>query len=84
MYFGENVRNGRIARLDTEHGTTKKAIAFFSVFEYTEYNRVARSFWVFGDQAENCTQLSYIKGRIILHLERLIYEKICSQEKEIN
>lgn len=84
MYFGENVRTGRVTRLTAEHGTTKKAIAFFSVFEYTEYNRVARSFWVFGDQAENCTQLSYIKGRIILHLERLIYEKICSQEKEIN
>ena len=84
MYFGENVRTGRVTRLTAPHGTTKKAIAFFSVFEYTEYNRVARSFWVFGDQAENCTQLSYIKGRIILHLERLIYEKICSQEKEIN
>ena len=40
-----------------------KSIAFFCIFEYTEYNRVARSLSDIGDQAETCAQLFYIKER---------------------
>ena len=38
-------------------------IAFFFIFAYTNYNRVARSFLDIGDQAESCAQLFYIKEK---------------------
>ena len=41
-----------------------KIIAIFLLFEYTICNRVARSLFGMGDQAETCAQLFYVKGRV--------------------
>ena len=41
-----------------------KIIAIFLLFEYTICNRVARSLFGIGDQAETCAQLFYVKGRV--------------------
>ena len=38
-----------------------KTIAIFLLFEYTICNRVARSLFGIGDQAETCAQLFYVK-----------------------
>ena len=40
-----------------------KTIAIFLIFEYTICNRVARSRFGIGDQAESCAQLFYVKER---------------------
>lgn len=40
-----------------------KTIAIFLSFEYTIYNRVARSLLDIGDQAESHAQLFYVKER---------------------
>ena len=40
-----------------------KTIAIFLLFEYTICNRVARSLFGIGDQAETCAQLFYVKER---------------------
>ena len=40
-----------------------KTIAIFRDFEYTICNRVARSLFDIGDQAETCAQLFYVKER---------------------
>ena len=40
-----------------------KTIAIFLSFEYTICNRVARSLFDIGDQAETCAQLFYVKER---------------------
>lgn len=40
-----------------------KTIAIFLSFEYTIYNRVARSLLDIGDQAESYAQLFYVKER---------------------
>ena len=40
-----------------------KTIAIFLLFEYTISNRVARSLFGIGDQAETCAQLFYVKER---------------------
>lgn len=40
-----------------------KTIATFLCFEYTICNRVARSHFGIGDQAETCAQLFYFKER---------------------
>jgi len=40
-----------------------KIIAIFLLFEYTICNRVARSLFDIGDQAETCAQLFYVKER---------------------
>lgn len=40
-----------------------KTIAIFWLFEYTICNRVARSLFGIGDQAETCAQLFYVKER---------------------
>ena len=40
-----------------------KIIAIFLLFEYTICNRVARSLFGIGDQAETCAQLFYVKER---------------------
>jgi predicted RNase H-like HicB family nuclease len=38
-----------------------KSIAIFNSFSYTKCNRVARSLFDIGDQAESCAQLFYVK-----------------------
>ena len=38
-----------------------KTIAISGLFEYTICNRVARSLFGIGDQAETCAQLFYVK-----------------------
>ena len=40
-----------------------KTIAIFLLFEYTICNRVARSLFGIGDQAETCAQLFYFIGK---------------------
>ena len=40
-----------------------KTIAISWLFEYTICNRVARSLFGIGDQAETCAQLFYVKER---------------------
>ena len=40
-----------------------KTIAIFLLFEYTICNRVARSLFGIGDQAETYAQLFYVKER---------------------
>ena len=41
----------------------RKTIVIFLFFEYTICNRVARSLFDIGDQAETCAQLFYVKER---------------------
>ena len=40
-----------------------KLLQFFVFFEYIICNRVARSLFGIGDQAETCAQLFYVKER---------------------
>ena len=40
-----------------------KTIAIFCFFEYTICNKVARSLFGIGDQAETCAQLFYVKEK---------------------
>lgn len=40
-----------------------KTIAIFLLFEYTICNRVARSLFGIGNQAETCAQLFYVKEK---------------------
>ena len=40
-----------------------KTIAIFCFFEYTICNRVARSRFGIGDQAETCAQLFFVRER---------------------
>ena len=56
--------DGRI-KLCNFHFSKKiiKTIAIFLLFEYTICNRVARSLFGIGDQAETCAQLFYVKER---------------------
>ena len=44
-------------------GKNIKTIAIFLFFEYIICNRVARSLFGIGDQAETCAQLFYVKER---------------------
>lgn len=43
----------------------EKSIAFLQSFAYTKCNRVARSLYGIGDQAEFCAQPFYVKEKVL-------------------
>lgn len=47
-----------------KHEKIIKSIAYFLWFEYTKFNRVARSFFDIGDQDETYAQLFYVDGSV--------------------
>ena len=63
--WGEILSSNGLLRLNVIDFSKKiiKTIAIFLLFEYTICNRVARSLFGIGDQAETCAQLFYVKER---------------------
>ena len=63
--LGEILSSNGLLRLNVIDFSKKiiKTIAIFLLFEYTICNRVARSLFGIGDQAETCAQLFYVKER---------------------
>ena len=61
--WGEILSSNGLLRLNVIDFSKKiiKTIAIFLLFEYTICNRVARSLFGIGDQAETCAQLFYVK-----------------------
>ena len=63
--WGEILSSNGLLRLNVIDFSKKiiKTIAIFLLFEYTIFNRVARSLFGIGDQAETCAQLFYFIGK---------------------
>ena len=63
--LGEILSSNGLLRLNVIDFSKKiiKTIAIFFFFLYTICNRVARSLFGIGDQAETCAQLFYVKER---------------------